>query len=647
MRHLLTAQFPIYSRGDRMDSPIEVETEDGRVSSMSVADIVAMWTGRRDDPWKLALVQRDLVWDEYRMARLLDSLIRDYPIGTILLCKTQEKTKVLVRESNVRKAMSDEGAWQLLDGQQRTFAMAAIFSSRKPEIGRFYLHMSSAPLPELEVKGKDRRIHEYIRWQTTVETPDIQGSSRSAWDRKFWLDLAKFGDWLLDGHDCPGGDTLVQCSPENWREWLKTIDAEFDGILPGKEEEFLNRSKALVRAWNTKIPVQRVELESADEVLQVFSRLNLEGVRTSAADIFFAGVKTLWPDAEESLQRTAEKAKVLDRFAALRLVARVASYNRNEQDIIPLDLKRLKGREGEEIVRGMQDLVSSEEKQGRLEVLGRELKKILGYALHFVDPHLMDHVFCWAMENKDLERFDLAEAVDYLFGGTAFRLYPVFGDGFSRKAFKLCFANGRESREFPLAQTLEMLKNEWPSLSYSRSRIPHALTIEDKRSIVGERPHLFLSLVQNLPYALPKGRQLDWDHIYAQSLAHRMKWKGPNAQWKSQYHEDCSYVWKAGNLCALDSILNQQLQDNRPTKKLPFLKEKLQAGELWPPDLFLSDEERHMLLEADELIEERNINDGMTSFKRYVESRQDRIWQEALPRFPKLQVFLDLLVPSS
>jgi hypothetical protein len=39
------------------------------------------------DPWMLALVQREAVWDEFRIARLLDSLLRHYPVGTLVLCE--------------------------------------------------------------------------------------------------------------------------------------------------------------------------------------------------------------------------------------------------------------------------------------------------------------------------------------------------------------------------------------------------------------------------------------------------------------------------------------------------------------------------------------------------------------------------------
>jgi hypothetical protein len=43
----------------------------------------------RSFPQKRALVQRTAVWDESRMAMLLDSILVGYPVGTLLLYKTR------------------------------------------------------------------------------------------------------------------------------------------------------------------------------------------------------------------------------------------------------------------------------------------------------------------------------------------------------------------------------------------------------------------------------------------------------------------------------------------------------------------------------------------------------------------------------
>src|SRR3954468_10577478 len=83
------------------------------------------------DRWHLALVQRDEVWDVERMSRLLDSLLAGYPVGALLVCRTAKvASKVIDRDADeeiVRGAR--EGAYQLLDGQQRLNALYTMLTA--------------------------------------------------------------------------------------------------------------------------------------------------------------------------------------------------------------------------------------------------------------------------------------------------------------------------------------------------------------------------------------------------------------------------------------------------------------------------------------------------------------------------------------
>jgi hypothetical protein len=88
---------------------------DAYVERTSVADLIARRLDE-DDPWRLALVQRHLVWDEVRMAHLLDSLLAGYPIGSLLVCRVRQEAHVL-RESGVTRVadgaiLADEGGWR-------------------------------------------------------------------------------------------------------------------------------------------------------------------------------------------------------------------------------------------------------------------------------------------------------------------------------------------------------------------------------------------------------------------------------------------------------------------------------------------------------------------------------------------------------
>ena len=99
-----------------------------------------------EDRWNLALVQRDEVWDVDRMRRLLDSLLAGYPVGALLLCRTDETSRVIERsggKTKVKDAASD--AWQLLDGQQRINALYTMLTTSDADhehYGRFYLNLT-------------------------------------------------------------------------------------------------------------------------------------------------------------------------------------------------------------------------------------------------------------------------------------------------------------------------------------------------------------------------------------------------------------------------------------------------------------------------------------------------------------------------
>lgn len=215
-------------------------------AAVSVGKILQMRKGVLPDPWKLALVQRDLVWDEQRVARLLDSLLAGYPIGNLLLCKAPGITTVLEEQGTTRVAVEVPGAWHLLDGQQRVHALATLFSSF-PGKPIFYLHMSVERVPDLRVGRKDNRIHNYIVWDKqpdlSFEGPHIEvsrGLQSNRSNRSHWLDLEKFGEALLHGEKPPmGNDGAIDIT--KCREWLKEVDIDFSNILQEKESIFCDR----------------------------------------------------------------------------------------------------------------------------------------------------------------------------------------------------------------------------------------------------------------------------------------------------------------------------------------------------------------------------------------------------------------------
>ena len=50
--------------------------------------IISLLNQIKNDEIVLPAIQRDFVWEEDKIARLLDSILRDYPVGIALLWET-------------------------------------------------------------------------------------------------------------------------------------------------------------------------------------------------------------------------------------------------------------------------------------------------------------------------------------------------------------------------------------------------------------------------------------------------------------------------------------------------------------------------------------------------------------------------------
>ena len=75
---------------------------------------------------KIPKFQREFVWYKEQTAKLIDSLIKGYPIGTFILWKTQEELRHVKNIGNIDLPEAPEGefVYYVLDGQQRITSLA-------------------------------------------------------------------------------------------------------------------------------------------------------------------------------------------------------------------------------------------------------------------------------------------------------------------------------------------------------------------------------------------------------------------------------------------------------------------------------------------------------------------------------------------
>ena len=77
---------------------------------------------------KIPKFQREFVWSKVQTAKLIDSLIKGYPIGTFILWKTRDELRYFKNIGNIKLPNIPKGdsAYYVLDGQQRITSLYAV-----------------------------------------------------------------------------------------------------------------------------------------------------------------------------------------------------------------------------------------------------------------------------------------------------------------------------------------------------------------------------------------------------------------------------------------------------------------------------------------------------------------------------------------
>ena len=615
---------------------VEQAGEDsGAVSGVSVGELVRRRMGREPDPWNLALVQRDEVWDPVRMRQLLDSLLAGYPIGAILLCRVAESSQVLARNGGARQAVdADRAHWQLLDGQQRINALFSILTA-EGEYGRFFLDLL-APRPEpgpvTRRSSKERHLA-HLPWDSG---PSDEGGDDVFLRQPWHLDLSRWLDWAESDRFKSAVNETNVC------EVVLEIDPDCSANFDGEQARVAAyRVAQIARAWSSPtIPVLATEVATPMDVLEVFTRINMGGVQVSGLDVYFAAVKTFWPNAEACLDRVAATSDFLDRMSALRLISRLASRGLNQGDILPMVVDRLTGERGRLLISAMEEL-SSEASPilRRLEEFDRVIadESMLGMGLKFVDHLLWDEPLAWAAAHElgsaEIYRASLSEVDGYLMGASLFDYRGVLGDAFRRSAMLESLAAATGGERFPL----ERIRSVAEAAGLSRVRKVRGLSdLADQTALANSRKALILGIAQRLPYSQT---YVDIDHIYPSALGSaELRVVSPTSG-RLVHHKQRGRLNWLGNFWMLDASTNRALQATPPKAKF----QRLTAGDfaVWPRDQWGIDETEQVGFEDIEelLADQANREAGGNAFGTLVEARGQRLLKQAIVNVPAAALF--------
>ena len=110
---------------------------------------------------KIPQFQREFVWDIKRSAKLLDSIIKGYPVGTFIFWKTRERLRSVKNVGNITLPEVPKGDYVnfVLDGQQRITTIFAALKGEKvmrsdgkwEDFSEIYIDLNAKILPYMEV----------------------------------------------------------------------------------------------------------------------------------------------------------------------------------------------------------------------------------------------------------------------------------------------------------------------------------------------------------------------------------------------------------------------------------------------------------------------------------------------------------------
>ncbi|MGB4658074.1 MAG: DUF262 domain-containing protein [Mobilitalea sp.] len=250
----------------------------------------------------LPAIQRKYIWDDDQIARLMDSVMLGYPIGTFLFWKVRKST-INNKEYSLYEFIKDfherdlyknpaaphpfpfgsdeETVWAVLDGQQRLtslyIALQGSMSRKSPN--KRWKNDEAFPKKELYFNLHSQRTDdEDISYEFKFLIPAIAKKQK---DDKLWYlvkDILKYSqDELVTDLIIPNGWATDKIAMKN----ASLLHTRLVG------DEIINYFE--------------VEADSIDSVLDIFIRVNSGGTILSKSDLLFSTIVSHWDKARDEI----------------------------------------------------------------------------------------------------------------------------------------------------------------------------------------------------------------------------------------------------------------------------------------------------------------------------------------------------------
>lgn len=252
-------------------------------------------------------IQRPFVWEDDQVRRLLDSLLRGYPIQTFLFWRTEEEIKArrfmddITRDADLhtlydhRASRGGNKRLFVLDGQQRLQALRTLFDGAI-------------------ISESGDRLEAWLDL-TSGHTQDPEGYWYGIRFAKTSPGVAWYRVANLRGSDSKKGAGALS------RQESRRIEPSLTGT-DEERESTLDRIDANIKALSRILLEDGVfwydELDGVvgdfpyERVLEVFVRVNNGGTKLDAGDLMFAAMKGLSDEIEARVEEAASQLALGD-----------------------------------------------------------------------------------------------------------------------------------------------------------------------------------------------------------------------------------------------------------------------------------------------------------------------------------------------
>lgn len=255
----------------------------------------------------LPAIQRDFVWDPDRIRKLFDSIMRGYPVGIILLWETYQPIQFRYFDSNftadrLHKFHDNPGNKRMklvLDGQQR---LSSIFVALKGQHENRGLY-----LDVLSGKQKDDYSEDKFDFQFFTKDQAAEANATAA-GPSLTGDLGSDDTETIGPRFYVHVPEIIGRTPGDILKLREKLSAQLNLNEEDKlrmEGNIFNLSHALTgdeeilktQTIDSKLPSDDLKRKSPFDILEIFVRINTQGVRLTRSDLIVSMLRLYWKEA--------------------------------------------------------------------------------------------------------------------------------------------------------------------------------------------------------------------------------------------------------------------------------------------------------------------------------------------------------------